>query len=270
MSRYLAAVWNCRYFWLSLVSMDLRTRYRRSLLGLGWSLLQPAAMTAVLCFVFHRVLHVDVRDYAPSLLTGLCFWGFFSATTLQGCQCLLHGERYIRQYPAPLAIYPLRTALAASFHLVMALIVVLAMRLCMAGFSGRAEAFEFLAALPNLASLVPTLAMIVVLGWSVATLASLATAYFPDVLHLAEVGLQVLFYATPIIYPAELLREKGVGWFVDLNPLAAFIELLRGPLVACQWPPAQAVALAAIFTAGCFATATWALCRLEHRIIFHL
>ena len=48
MSRYLAAIWKCRYFWLSLVKMDLRTRYRRSALGLGWSLLNPIAMTAVM------------------------------------------------------------------------------------------------------------------------------------------------------------------------------------------------------------------------------
>ena len=48
MGSYLAAVWRCRYFWLSLVKMDLRTRYRRSVLGMGWSLLQPIAIAVIL------------------------------------------------------------------------------------------------------------------------------------------------------------------------------------------------------------------------------
>src|SRR5262249_18391644 len=55
MQAYLGAIWRCRYFWLSLVRMDLRHRYRGSVLGLGWSLLHPIAMTAILCTVFHHL-----------------------------------------------------------------------------------------------------------------------------------------------------------------------------------------------------------------------
>ena len=52
MQAYLAAIWNCRFFWLSLVKIDLRSRYRGSVLGICWSLLHPIAMTAILCVVF--------------------------------------------------------------------------------------------------------------------------------------------------------------------------------------------------------------------------
>jgi len=51
MVSYLSAVWNCRFFWLSLVKNDLRTRYRGSIIGIGWSLLQPIAMTCIICIV---------------------------------------------------------------------------------------------------------------------------------------------------------------------------------------------------------------------------
>src|SRR5438046_2645315 len=100
MREYLVSIWKCRYFWASLVKMDLRTRYRRSVLGMGWSLLHPIAMTAVLCLAFHRILHVHIRTYAPFLLTGLACWNFITTVALQGCDCLFHGERYIRQFPA--------------------------------------------------------------------------------------------------------------------------------------------------------------------------
>src|SRR6516164_2811351 len=83
MSQYLSAIWKCRYFWLSLVQMDLRSRYRRSALGVGWSLLYPIAMTAIFCLVFPRIFGVvDIREYAPSVLVGLCFWNFITSTTL--------------------------------------------------------------------------------------------------------------------------------------------------------------------------------------------
>ena len=52
---YLSAMWRCRYFWMSLVKIDLRTRYRRSVIGLGWSLLRPLLMTTIMCLVFRRI-----------------------------------------------------------------------------------------------------------------------------------------------------------------------------------------------------------------------
>src|SRR5690606_29513804 len=98
---YLAEVWKCRYFWHAMVQMDLRTRYRRSVLGIGWSLLQPICFTAVICVVFSTVFKVDVREFGPYLMCGLSFWNFLLHVTLQGAQSFYIGEPYIRQHPAP-------------------------------------------------------------------------------------------------------------------------------------------------------------------------
>ena len=114
MTAYLADLWRLRHFWMALVRNDLRSRYRRSLLGLGWSLLQPIAMTVVLCAVFAGVFNFSLQKYAPYLLSGLTFWGFVSAAAIGGCHCFVQGEAYIRQHRAPLAIYPLRTTLGAA------------------------------------------------------------------------------------------------------------------------------------------------------------
>jgi ABC-type polysaccharide/polyol phosphate export permease len=260
MSTYLAAVWKCRYFWISLVQLDLHTRYRRSILGLGWSLLQPIAMTAVLCTVFSQVFNMDPVEYAPSLLVGLCFWSFITTSTLHGSDCLFKGEKYIRQYPAPMAVYPLRTVLGAAFHLSMALLVVVLLRFCVKGFGG----------LASLVTVVPTLLMLLVLGWSLAVLAGFSTAHFPDVQHLAEVGLQMMFYATPIIYPADRLRGRGYDWVVDYNPLAAFVQALRDPLLHGQFPSLEVMGIAGVSTILIAGAATWMLVRLEPRVIFQL
>src|SRR5262249_60810553 len=105
----------CRRVRRALVRAGRRGRSRRSLLGVGWSLLRPAAFTVILCVVFQRLFHRgDVWTYAPYVLSGLTLWDFVTTATKQGCQCFFQGESYIRQHPSPLAIFPLRTALAES------------------------------------------------------------------------------------------------------------------------------------------------------------
>ena len=86
MGEYVRTVWRCRFFWLSLVKMDLRTRYRRSILGLGWSLLHPICMTIIICTMFHHILQVKIEEYAPFLMAGLACWTYILSSTLQGCQ----------------------------------------------------------------------------------------------------------------------------------------------------------------------------------------
>src|SRR5438552_1821634 len=123
MGSHLGAVWRCRYFWLSLVRVDLRTRYRRSVLGLGWSLLQPLAMTGLFCLILRPLLMPDwpLGFCVLFFLTGLAVWNYVVQVSVQGCLALIRGEAYIRQYPAPMAIYPLRTALNFGVHLLLVL-----------------------------------------------------------------------------------------------------------------------------------------------------
>src|SRR5437588_4063178 len=234
MRDYLAAVWRCRYFWLSLVKNDLRTRYRRSVLGMGWSLLHPICMTTILTAVFHKLSDEPIREYAPLVLAGLATWNYVLTVVSHGCHCFFIGESYIRQYPAPLAIYPLRTALGGTIHFLVALSVVMMLSWYFHGFAN----------LPALASLVPTILLLFVFAWSAAVLAGVANVYFQDTQHLTEVGFQMLFYATPIIYPASQLRENNLGWLLNLNPLVSLLELVRQPILEGQVPTMGTFAVA--------------------------
>jgi ABC-type polysaccharide/polyol phosphate export permease len=260
MTRYLSAIWQCRYFWLSLVRLDVHHRYRRSVLGMGWSLLHPLAMTAILCAVFHKFFEQSVGDYAAFLLAGFATWNFVLAVATQGCQSFFRAESYIRQHPAPLAIYPLRTTLAATVHLLLALAMATALSWCFKGFGN----------LHCLPALVPAVFLLVVLGWSVAVLAGVLTVFFQDTQHLLEVGFQMLFYVTPIMYRPRLLQENNLGWVVRYNPLAAFLELVRQPLVEGRAPSLACFAIAGVtaLVAACLAGLT--LARLQRRLVFHL
>src|SRR5262249_698605 len=155
MGRYLQRVWDCRYFWLSLVKMDIRTRYRGSVLGIGWSLLQPICMTIILCAVFGTLFHQNLMEFGPYVLCGLACWSFLPNSALQGCFCFKLAEGYIRQFPAPLAIYPLRLILGLAFHTLLALVVVV----------GLSAALRGLANPLALISLIPNIFLLMLMGW---------------------------------------------------------------------------------------------------------
>jgi len=257
---YVREVWRLRHFWLALVRIDLRARYRRSVLGIGWSLLHPIAMSIVLCTVFSQIFRVDVRTYGPFLLAGLTFWNFVVAVVGGGCQTFFLGEAYIRQQPAPLVIYPLRTTLGAGFHFLLGLGVVLLVAWCLVGC-------------PNLVvllSLLPTLTLLFVLGVSLSVCSGVINVLFQDTQHLVDVLLQILFYLTPIIYSIDLLEQRNVGWLVGLNPMAAFLELIRAPILNGQFPSLHAILLASGFTALVAIAAAAILARMERRMIFYL
>ncbi len=261
MVAYLGAIWRCRYFWLSLVKMDLRTRYRGSVLGIGWSLLHPIFMTIILCIVFGQLFTAgDFTRFAPYLMAGLTFWAYLSAMTVTGCHCFFSGEAYIRQYPAPMAIYPLRTALAGGFHFLLALILVIILGGVMHGYHS----------IWPLLTLVPTCALLLIMGWSLAALFGLANVRFRDTSYLSEVLLQIVFYMTPVMYPRDLLENKHVGWLIDINPLVPFLNLLRDPVVDGRVPAGTTVLAATCVTACLALLASLALRSQERRLIFHL
>jgi lipopolysaccharide transport system permease protein len=270
MQAYLAAIWKCRFFWLSLVKMDLRSRYRGSVLGIGWSLLHPIAMTTILCVVFAFALGQDWHTYGPFVFVGMTFWGFFSAVLVQGCGCFFQGESYIRQFPAPMAIYPLRTMLGSAFHFVIGLLLAIAFALYVGPPPEAASTRTMqLLALP---SLLPSLLLLLMLGWSVAILFGMLSVRFRDTRHLSEIALQGLFYLTPIMIDPDRppLKGRRLGLLLECNPLSAFVKLLREPILYGHVPTPTTYAIATGIVLLTAAAAILALKIEERRLIFHL
>jgi lipopolysaccharide transport system permease protein len=260
MVAYLRAVWACRFFWLSLVRMDLRTRYRGSFLGIGWSLMNPIVMTTILCSVVTTLFKQDPWTYAPFLLAGLTFWSYVLGVTQHGCHCFRVGESYIRQYPAPMAIYPLRTVLGCAVHYCLALVLVVALTSVTRGVSP-----------PALVGLLPALILLLIMGWSVAVLLGLLNVRFRDTSHITDIVLQVLFYATPVLYPPEMLdRSSRLGHLLQVNPVMPFLHMLRDPILNGHLPPASVYVSAVLIVCVFAGAAITALRYQERQLIFNL
>src|SRR5581483_1205876 len=198
-----------------------------------------------------KVFNLPFWDFAPMLLCGLAFWNMVSGSILRGCHSLVAADAYVRQQPLPLAMFPLREVLVVGFHFLMSLLLTLLLVWPLKG------AFSPLAIL----GLLPTLALLFLLGWSLAVLAGFAHAYFPDTQHLAEVGLQVLMFLTPIMYPASLLEQNGLGFLLSYNPLAVLLEMLRDSVLYTRVPSPSAYAIAALLVSVPVACAGWVVAK---------
>jgi ABC-type polysaccharide/polyol phosphate export permease len=262
MIQHLTAMWKFRHFLLSLVKLDLRLRYRRSFLGIGWSLLNPIAMTLVFTIVFSNLLgNGDPIGYAAYVLTGMAIWGFLRDSALNGCRCFQTNEAYIRQSPIPYTIYTLRTVLGQAIHSLIAIGVVVAM---IAIFNLDPSAVL------RIVAVLPGLLLALLTAWAVATIAAFTTVYFHDMQHLLEVGAQILFFLTPIMYNRKLLDDKGLGWVVDANPISWVLELTRTPLLTGWMPLPQMYLAGAGFALAVVGLAIGTIAWLQKRVIFHM
>ena len=225
-------------------------RYRGSAFGIGWSLLHPIAMTAILCAVFAAFMQTTLVDFAPYLMAGLTFWQFITTLVFQGADCFFVGEGYIRQHPAPMAIYPLRTMLGAAFHFTLGFLLVIILTLICHGAG-------FLGFLPVL-SLIPTFVLLLTFGWSLAILFGLANVRFRDLKHISDVGFQGLFYLTPIMYYESLLEgRRFITLLFHLNPLMPFVHLLREPVCSNAVPAMATYMAAALITLATAFSPLW-------------
>jgi lipopolysaccharide transport system permease protein len=256
----LRGIWALRYFCLALVKHDLKDRYRRSILGIAWSLIKPTGMTLVLTLVFTNVFQIDVREYAPFLFVGLIVWQFFTESMLQGCNSFHLGGTYLRVRPVPIAIFPLRVVLNAGTH---ALIGLMAAILIVLGLQGIAHPWALL-------SLIPAL-ILAVTAWSLAAICGILFTIFSDAQQIAEISLQALFYATPVIYTEETLHKTGwLAWLVTCNPFASMLDLIRQPLLHGQPPSPTCILIALTFMSASACVAWWSLRRIEKNLVLWL
>ncbi len=256
---YLHRIWAFRYFWYSLVRHDLNNRYKRSFIGIGWSLLKPISMTVIFCLVFGKLFDVKLDEYAPYVLIGMTVWQFLTEALLQGSQCMALASPYIRQQKVPLAIFPLRTVMGSGFHTLIAIGVALIVTLI---FRGRLDPIGLL-------NLIPAFVILFLLGWCLAIIAGVVYTHFPDTKQILEVVLQILFYMTPILIPASAFQGRGRMLLVlEWNPITSLLALIREPIIHGLPPEWRHVGVSLGCLSIAAALAIVLLRRLERTMIF--
>lgn len=257
---YLTNIWRTRYFWTHLALADLRARWRRSFFGILWTIIQPLGMTALISIVFSRIFKVDIRDYAPYILSGILIWEFVIATVTGGALAFVQADAYIKQCRHPLAIYTLRTVLTNIIILGLAGVSLVAWVLVA---TPQKVDWCWMAAL----TIFPVLALI---GWPMATFLAYVATRFRDLPHALGLILQAVWFVSPVYFEANLFRAGGLSWLVDYNPIYHLLELVRAPLLRQSWPTRENYLFCGATIVVFAALAVLGGIRAERKVIFYL
>jgi ABC-2 type transport system permease protein len=223
---------------LNLVLKDLRLKYRDSLFGIGWSLLNPLLTLAVYTFAFHTVLQVRMEHYPLFLLVSLLPWTFFSTATLGSTGAVIRNAHLLRKMMFPREVLPLAAVLFAFSQLLLAFLVFLPV----VALAGRLQMVW------TLPLVVPLLALHLLFASGIALALAPLTVHYRDIAHLTEVALLLLFWLTPIVYPVTLVPSPLQG-LVKASPLAAFTIAYQDVLFFGRPPEVQVVGSVVLWTA---------------------
>ncbi|MCM2279309.1 MAG: ABC transporter permease [Oligoflexia bacterium] len=213
-----------KFLVFNLISRNLKIKYRRSILGLFWTLLGPIAMTAVYYFVFKVVLKVDIPHYTVFILSGVLFWNFFAQTIVEGMESIVGNWGLVSKVPIQLQVFPYVGALTNLVTLGLALPVVFA-----ACFFSKVPVGPSLLLLPFY-----TLALFF-MAYGFAFVLSIGFVFFRDLRHMMGIFIQIWFYSTPVIYNESLIPEK-FQWILYANPVGLVFSGLHQVFIYGAWP----------------------------------
>lgn len=216
-----------------LIRRDVLTRYKRSVLGVAWTMLNPLGMMVVLTLAFSS-LFSTTRAFAVYLLIGLIVWGFFAQTTTAAMSHLAWGGTLIHRIYIPRTVFAISSVGTGLVNLILSL-VPLAGVMAVTRTPLRAPALFLPVALLLLA----------LFALGVGLLLSALAVYFPDVTEMYQIALLAWMYLTPIIYPEEIVPEAYRAWMFGLNPMYYLVRLFRLPLYTGVWPSLADVGSAA-------------------------
>lgn len=225
------------YLLKQLVRRDILTRYKRSVLGVAWTMLNPLGTMLILSFVFSNLFKAE-QFYPVYVLTGLLTWNFFAQGTNAAMSGLLWGGSLMKQIYVPRTIFGLSAIGTALVNLLLSLVPLLFVIL----ISGAPLYWNWIF-LPVAIFLLFSFTL--GFGLIISTLA----IYYPDVAEMYQVVLSAWFYLTPIVYPESIIPEH-LRWFFQINPLYHMVKLFRLPIRDGIIPPLADIWRAALWGLG--------------------
>lgn len=228
MKKYFGDLFRSRYMVSAIVKLDLKGKYRSSVLGFAWTFLSPLFLVLILGVIYAFLFNAAPQDFIPYLFSALMAWNFISASADTGCVAFLGAQGYIKQMSVPIQIFPLRITLVNLVNYLASLVSYFAMCLII-----KRSIFTV-----HMWLTIPSIVIIFFFALSWATYSSFLHLYFRDYAPMQSLILQALFYVTPLIYPAENLLSGPMAWAVRLNPIYYFVDIIRYPLLG--QPPQEA------------------------------
>ncbi len=209
----------------NLVRRDLTVRYKRSVIGFFWTMLNPLLLMIILTVVFSTLFRFEgIENYPTYFLSSYLVFGFFSQTTNQSMASLAWNGALMKRVRVPKSIFAVSTTLSGLVNLALAYIPLFIIMIATGA--------------PICATVLYLPIAFLLIGMftlGVSLLLSAVAVYFEDVQHMYQVATVGLMYMTPIIYPIGIVPIKWL-WVIRANPLTHLFKLARDPVYGCTLP----------------------------------
>lgn len=214
---------------------EIQIRYKQSVLGIAWAVLQPLALMLMFTLIFSVLLKIPSDDipYPIFSYSALLFWTFFSGSLNRAIPSLETNAALIKKIYFPREFFPVSNVLAAGFDLLIGVMILIGLMF-----------YYHVPFTVNILYVVPILVIQIIFTLGICFFASALNVYYRDVKHALPLLIQLLMYATPIIYPISLVPDRLLTLYL-LNPMTGIIESYRNILVKGLSPDLSYLGIAA-------------------------
>ncbi len=201
-----------------IVTRDLTVRYKRSTLGIGWTLLNPLLTTGVMWLIFGNFFRFEMDSATPYvvyLLSGILLITYFAQAVMASGSAIVNSAGILTKVYVPPEVFPVSAAIAAAVNFMISVVILLVIQLAMG--VGIPWTVVFVP--------IPVLAMLG-LSAGLGLLIAAAAVHFFDVLDLTGVAIQLISYLTPTFYPLSFIPAH-FQWIINFNPLYSYLTVFR-------------------------------------------
>lgn len=241
-----------------LVSRDFKNKYKRSVLGMLWSFLNPLLTTLVQYVVFSSIFKTNTENFVVYLLTGTIFFNFFSEASNMAMSSIVSNSSLITKVYVPKYIYPLSRILSSGVNFAISMIPWILVILVT---GVRITPAILLVIFPIICTMV--------LAMGMGLLLSAIMVFFRDTQFLYGVVLTILMYLTPIFYPVTIIPEQ-YRWLFLLNPISNNIVFARSCILDGIFPGMPMALLCLGYSLAILVLGSWVFKRTQDRFILHI
>ena len=234
MSTYIQNFKKFRPLLNELIARDIKIKYRRSVLGVLWTLLNPLCMMIVLSVVFSNLFKFDIENFPVYLLSGQLIFNFYSESTTNSMSAILSNGPLIKKIYVPKYLFVLSRVFSSTINLLASFTAMVCVMLAM-----RVELHYTVLLAP-----IP-LMFIVLFSLGVGLILSAITVKFRDIMHLYSVFVTALMYLTPVIYPMSILPD-WLSPIVMINPITNILQMFRSVMLYNSLPTLGSLVTASV------------------------
>lgn len=247
-----------KYLLYVLVVRDIKKKYRRSVLGIVWSMLNPLLMMVITAMVFSTLFRFNVENYVLYLLVGQVVFTFFSEATNFAMGSILENSTLIKKVYVPKYLFPFSRVVSSCVNLLFTIPAILIMMI----YTGQ---------IPNwhIISFFLPLMLMLIFCLGVGLILSAGVVYFRDMFHLYGVVLTGLSYATPIFYPEQIIPDK-YRFLLDYNPLYYFLHSFREVLYSGGLPSGENTLMCSLLAFFTLALGVYVFRRAQNHFILYI